>query len=114
MFGDFFKKTPILFLAVALFHLLMLGHSIWMYSDFSFPSIYWIPVLWLLVYLISWLFICRMRRRAAWLYLGLTSVNILLHYTLSYQSEIALYTPPFLLVYIIFCFFILVYYKRFT
>jgi len=106
-------KSPVLFPLVTLFHLLMLAYSIWNYKEFPFPSVYWIPVFWLLAYGISWFFVSDMRRWAAWIYLALTSLNILLHYALPFQSEVAIYTPPFLLLYVLFSFFVLAYYRRF-
>lgn len=97
---------------VALFHLMMLVYSIWNYKEFPFPSVYWLPTLWQAAYFFCWLFVCDMRRWAGLSYIGLTAINIILHYALSYKSEIAIFTPPFLLIYILFSFFILVYYRR--
>lgn len=107
-------KPPVLFPLVALFHLLMLAYSAWSYAEFPFPSVYWIPVLWLLLYFLSWFFVCDFRRWAAFSYIGLTILNIVLHYTLKFESEIAIYTPPFLLVYVVFSVFVLVYFRRFS
>lgn len=107
-----FTKPPILFPLVALFHLMMLCYSIWNYKEFSFPSVYWLPSLWLLIYLISWLFICDLKRWAALLYIALTILNVLLHYILKYQSEVSIYTAPFFVIYILFSFFALFYYRK--
>jgi hypothetical protein len=113
---SFFKriltKPPIVFPFVALFHLLILCYSIWNYKEFPFPSVYWIPVLWLLLYSFFWLFVCDQKRWAAFGYLGLTVINIALHYFLKFESERSVYTPSFLLIYILFSFFILFYFKR--
>jgi len=106
------SKPPVFFPWVALFHFFILAYSIWSYAEFPFPSEYWIPSLWLLVYTTCWLFLCDLKRWAAWLYGGLTILNICLHYALKYQSDIAIYTPPFLVLYILFSVLVLLYYKK--
>lgn len=110
--GRIISRPPVLFPAVALFHVLIFSYSLWNYSDFEFPSIYWTPVAWLLAYTLLWLFVCDLRRWAALGYLGLTTLHILLHFALS-ASEAATFTPSFMLVYILFSFFILFYYRIF-
>ncbi|HTM65187.1 MAG TPA: hypothetical protein VL093_02625 [Flavipsychrobacter sp.] len=105
-------KPPVIFPFVALFHLLILCYTIWNYKEFPFPSVYWIPVLWLLLYSFFWLFVCDLKRWAALGYLGLTVLNIALHYFLKFESERSVYTPSFLLLYVFFSFFILFYFRR--
>lgn len=106
------NKPPILFPWVALFHLFILGYSAWNFRDFPFPSQEWMPVLWLLVYFVLWLLVCDLKKWAGMVYVLLTALNIGLHYLLKHPSDVAVYTPPFLIIYILFSFFILFYYRR--
>lgn len=106
-------KPPVLFPLVALFHFVILGYTVWLKHSFPFPSEYWISSLWLLLYTISWLFACDLKRWAALTYIGLTVVNIILQLTLKSPYDLALYTPSFFLIYVLFSFFILFYYKAF-
>ncbi len=112
--GRIMTKPPMLFPWVALFHLLMFLYSLWNYKEFPFPSEYWTPVLWLALYCFTWLFVCDLKRLAAFVYIGLTIVHILLQYFLRFESEVALYTPPMVWMYILFSFFILAFFRRFA
>jgi hypothetical protein len=108
-----FTRPPILFPFIALFHLLILAYSIWNYSEFPFPSVYWVSPLWILCYTMSWLFICDLRRWAAFTYIALVILNVALQFFLKGQTDLALYTPPFYFVYILFSLFIFVHFKKF-
>jgi len=114
----FFKrivsKPPVLFPWVALFHLVMLCYGVWNFREFPFPSVYWIPNLWLLAFFVCWLFVCDLRKWAAWGYIALTALSLLLRYLLKYESEVVVYTPTFPIVFILFSFFILFYFRRFN
>ena len=106
-------KPPILFPLVALFHLLMLFYSIWNYREFPFPSESWISTAWILSYTICWIFICDLRHWALLTYIGLTALSVILQFTLKFRSEVDLYTPTFYIIYILFCVFLVFYYKKF-
>jgi hypothetical protein len=107
------RKPPLVFPWILLFHLFILCYTIWSYSEFPFPSEAWIAPLWLLVYTLCWLFVCDLRKWAAIAYLLLTMINMALSFFLKNATDLAVYTPPFLLIYILFSFFILFYFKRF-
>src|SRR5690242_18532794 len=81
-FKRIFKKPPILFPLVALFHIAMLLFSIWNYSTEPFLSIAWVQPLWMLLYSLSWLFVCDMKRWAAYVYIALTTLNLMLRMAL--------------------------------
>lgn len=107
-------KPPVMFPLVALFHLFMLGYSLWWdVGEVPFPSVYWISSLWLLVYTVCWIAICDLRKWAGITYVLLTALHISLHYLLHSATDIALYTPPFMLVFVLFSFFVLVFFRRF-
>lgn len=112
-FRRILSKPPFIFPWVALFHLLMLIIITAGNTEFSFPSEAWIAPFWLLLFTISWIFVCDLRRWAALLYILLTMLNLILHFSLKYQSEVFVYTAPFFLIYILFSFFILVYFRKF-
>jgi hypothetical protein len=113
-FKTIWTKPPLVFPWVALFHVIMLCYGIWNYKEFPFPSEYWISPLWILLFTVCWLFVCRLKWWAALTYVGLTALAIILQFALEYRSEIDLYTPSFYLVYVLFCLFILAYYKKFS
>lgn len=98
---------------VALFHLLVLVFNIWQSMDLPFPSLYWVDSLLLLLYLIAWLFVCDLRRWAAYAYLALVSINILIRVLSASQTDLAMYTNTFFPLDIVFAFFVLAYFKRF-
>lgn len=107
-------KPPVLFPLVALFHLLMLIYSIWNFYGFPLFSIYWISTLWVLVYTVTWLFVCDLKRWAMSVYTGLSALSVVLQYFISNKSDLQLYTPSFYVIYLLFTFFILFYYKKFS
>ncbi len=108
------SKPPLIFPWVALFHLFMLGFNIWVFREFPFPSIYWLGVLWIFLNTVFWIFLCDLRRWAAYGYIALTALNLILHFTLKSSTDIDIYTNILFPVDILFCFFILFYFKRFS
>lgn len=112
MSGPFFRriiqKPPVLFPLLALFHIAMLVYSIWNASSEPLTSMIWLQPLWMVGYTVSWLFVCDMRKRAAYLYLGLSLTNLILFAT--HKND---YTSALFLMDIVFSFFILVYFRRF-
>lgn len=91
----------------------MLLYTVWIYRSQPFPSEDWIVPLWTLLYFLAWLFVCDLRRWAIFAYLGLTITNIILRYTLHTTTDLALYTHSFFPIDVLFCFFLLVWYKKF-
>ena len=107
------SKPPTVFPWVALFHLLMLAFSIYVFSDSPFPSLDWIGTLWVLLMTICWIFICDMKRWAALTYIFLVIINIVLRFALESPTDLATYTHVFFPIDVLFCFFVLFYFKRF-
>ena len=105
-------KPPMLFPWVALFHITMLGFIVWLYRDVPVMSLAWLQPLWLLCYTICWLAICDLRRWGAYGYLALTSINLILYATVSNAMLKELYTSPLFLIDVVFCLFILFYFRR--
>lgn len=111
---DIATKTPIFFPMVALFHLFYLGHSIYTDSTEPITSIIWLQSLYALLYAIFWLGVCDMRRWAAWGYIALCSLNIALMFFLKNMHNGDLYYGSLFPTDVLFVFFILFYYKRFS
>lgn len=104
-----------IFTWVALFHVLATVYTIWLYHTEPFPSVSWIQPLWMVVYTISWIFICDMRRWAAYSYVFLTSLSLLLRFLLKMNAtEISLYSSVLFPVDVMFSFFVLYFFRRFT
>jgi len=112
-FNRFIKKPPVLFPLVALFHIVMLGYSIWNYHTEPFPSIGWVQPLWMLCYTISWIFVCDMKRWAMYVYMGLTTLNLILRVYVTSPTLRSDFTDTLFPLDILFTFFLMVYYKRF-
>jgi len=110
---DITHKPPYLFPWVALFHLVMLFYSIWNFRTEPFPSLGWIQPLWMLGYTVFWFFVCDMRKWAAYGYLGLTMLNLILYFSLKNSLDSALYVSSLFLVDVFFSFFILFFFRRF-
>lgn len=109
---DAVKKPPLLFPLVALFHFFALIFALWNVHSSPFGTLEWLQPLWILAYTICWVFICDMRKWAAIGYILLTSVDIILYVSRSSNiaaSQLTMLFPTDVL----FCFFVLFYYRRF-
>jgi hypothetical protein len=111
--GDIIRKPPFLFPWVALFHIVLLGYTIWLYSSEPLWSAGWLQPLWLLAYTICWIFICDLRKWAAYGYIFLTSVDLLFYFFIPDPGERELYGSVLFLVNVVFCFFVLFFFRRF-
>lgn len=117
MTDSFFKRIwqrpPVLFPLVALFHVVVLVYYVWIFRSEPFPSKGWAVPGILLLYTISWLFVCDFKRWAAFAYIGLASASIALRFTLSDYNDVMLYADTMFPADLLFTFFIMFYYKRF-
>lgn len=111
--NSFIRKPPALFPWVALFHIGMLAFSIWTAAALPLSPI-WIDVAWMLLYTISWVFICNMKRWAAWMYLGLTILDLSCWLAFHKDPVKQDYASSLVMIDVLFSFFILVYYKKFS
>lgn len=103
---------PIAFPLVGLAHFAWLILAIRDYRTEPFPSPIWTQVGWLAAYTLSWLLSARGLRAGAWAYNGLTALNILLRFFLKDASALSSYTDALFPFDVLFCFFLLLYYKR--
>jgi len=110
---DIVRKPPALFPYVALFHLFLLVYITWLYHAEPFPSVSWLQPLWMLGYTICWLFVCDLRKWAAYGYLLLTAVNLSLQFFVHDPVQKDLLVSPLLLIDVAFCFFVLFFFRRF-
>ncbi|MEZ5016916.1 MAG: hypothetical protein R2800_07675 [Flavipsychrobacter sp.] len=108
------QKPPVLFPFVLVFHVLMLAFSTYTFSSEPFPSAGWIQPLWMLLYTISWLFVCDLKRWAAFVYLGLTTLNLMLRFVWADDNSLALYIDTLFPIDVLFTFFVMFYYKKFA
>ena len=107
------QKPPIIFPWIALFHLIMLLFSIWteMLSPFTIEG--WIQPIWALLLGICWLFICDLKKWAAYGYLFLTVLSICLRFLLLNITNAIIYSFCFYEITILFSFFILFFFRQF-
>lgn len=109
---DVIRKPPVIFPWIALFHVVMLAYVLWIFHTEPLFSVGWLQPLWMLGYTVCWLFVCDMRRWAAYGYMLLTSVNLLLY---AFSGDVILrdlYTSALLLIDAGFCVFIMIYFRR--
>ena len=115
-FRDIVKKPPLVFPYMALFHVVMFLFTLWTYRTEPVFSVGWIQPLWMLLYTVFWLFVCDMRKWAAWGYLAITTFNLVLKFSLHSKADVDLYVSTMstaIYLDVLFSFFILFYYKRF-
>ncbi|MBS1773669.1 MAG: hypothetical protein JST82_12485 [Bacteroidetes bacterium] len=79
LIDKFIKQPPIVFPLVALFHIALLGYSIYNASTELLSSVLWLQPVWMLCLSFAWLFSCAMKKWAALVYVGLVVVDIALH-----------------------------------
>jgi hypothetical protein len=104
----------VLFPWVALFHAGLFVYLILSYAgDEPITSPLWLQPVYMLLYCVSWLYVCDMKRWAAFVYIGLTSISIVLQLTMKAGYAKDMYTDLMFPVNILFCFFVLFYFKRF-
>lgn len=106
----FIKKPPVVFPLVALFHIGLLVFSIYNASTEPLSSLIWLQPLWMLAYTITWLFICDMKRWAAYAYICVTTLSLLLHFLIKEE----LYHSSLFLIDAIFAMIVMAYIKRFS
>jgi hypothetical protein len=111
--NKYIKKGPLLFPLIAVFHIAITLHSIWIFRDIDFGLISWQHPLLLLLYTIVWIGVCAMKKWASYTYIGITSVNLLLQFILVPKYHISEFESVLFPADVLFCFFILVYFKRF-
>jgi hypothetical protein len=103
------SKPPILFPMVALFHVGLLLYNIYTFADEPL----WTQMFWLLSFTISWIFVCDMKQWAAMVYIGLTTLNLMLRFFLKSEISLSNYTDALFPADVLFTFFLMFYFKRF-
>jgi hypothetical protein len=107
------KKPPLLFPLIAVFHFIWLAYSIWNYNSEPFPSVAWVQPLWILAYAVSWLFTCDLKKWAALAYIGLATLNMSLRFILTSPTDLSNFTDTIFPIDVLFCFFLLFYFRKF-
>lgn len=111
--GDIIRKPPVMFPWVALFHLVMLGYLIVLYSGEPLTTAGWLQPLWMLGYTVFWIGVCDLRKWGAYGYLGLTIANLLIYATTKNVLAREIYTSSLFLIDAAFSFFVLLFFRRF-
>lgn len=106
-------RVPVIFPALAVAHFGWLLWTVWDFRGEPFPSPIWVGVAWHCLYTLSWALAWKGLRIGAWVYLALTSLNLVLRFVLKDESALTFYTDALLPFDILFSFFLLLYYKRF-
>ncbi|PQJ10953.1 hypothetical protein CJD36_013360 [Flavipsychrobacter stenotrophus] len=111
-FKDIITKPPVVFPLVALFHVVLLLWTV--YSLVQQPGTSTeISVLWMLAYTTLWLATADMRKWGAMGYVVVTVVGIVIFLNAKQQYTWIQYETPMFISDMLFCFFIMFYFKRF-
>jgi hypothetical protein len=109
---NWWNKPPALFPWVALFHLVITGHAIWTFMGEPLEA--WAYPASFVLYTALWFFVTSLKRWAAWGYIALTSINLLLHFYLVKDGGWYAFSGAMFPLDVLFSFFILVFYRRFS
>lgn len=109
---DLIKKPPMIFPFIGGFHLFWLIRTA---LTMSRLTIGWdtIQLSWMAAYTICWLAMCDLRKWAAWGYMGLTAIDLGIFFLTKSVYDRDLSTSALLGLNVVFCLFILLYFKRF-
>ncbi len=111
---DITVKPLIIFPLVGLAHVVGLLWVIWENRTAPINGLEWISALWMLGYTVCWIAACDYLKWGALCYIALTTIDIVLLFFLKSYADKVVYTSllvPFING--IFCFFLLLFYKRF-
>ncbi len=114
---DVIRKAPTPFPYIAGFHVLMFL-VIFIYWWGLPISYYYVEILWTLGFTVCWLYVCDLKRWAVYGYLGLTVANIILYVSSHSMTEAQQkkfqtdYISSLLIPALIFCFFLLFFFRR--
>ncbi len=76
---DVFRKPPMVFPLVGLFHIFGLVWVIWSDRKVPFPDVVWLQVLWVAAYTVFWLWACGLKRIGATAYIMLAVVDLIIY-----------------------------------
>ncbi len=109
---DITTQPPVLFPSVVLFHILWLLGAVW--SCVQQPTIgMGLNVIWMIGYTAFWIGVSDQKKWGAFGYIGLTVINIIMYLSFKSHYDRAMYMSSLFLIDILFCFFIMFYFKRF-
>jgi len=112
-FKNLLQKSPIAFPWIALFHFVMIIMSVWSALMTPLLSEGWIQPVWAILFSFFWVFVCDLKKWAAYAYIFLTTLSLLLRFYLLSPSNAIIYSFCFYEIIILFSFFILFYFKRY-
>lgn len=107
-----FKNTPLLFLLVAVFHIVIAGHAMYSFRDMNLED--WQHPLLVVLYTLLWLWVCTLRKAAAYCYIGLTIVCTLIAFVLVPKYPNLSFDTPLFPIDMLLSMIILVYFKKFV
>jgi len=110
----YFNHTPLVFPLVLLFHLAMLLHAVWLYREESFDIKTWQHPLLLLFFTVLWAGVCILKKIFAYGYIFITSITLIYSFLIAPKYFGQSFEPPFFPLDILCCFFILVYFRKFS
>lgn len=116
---DISTKPPLLFPLVALFHVFALLYSIWDVHASPFPGTEWLSPLWMIALTACWVAMCDLRKWGAIGYIVLTVADLAIVFAMkpantSFLNNTDPYSSSFFPLNVIFCFFVLFFYRRFA
>jgi hypothetical protein len=110
---DLIKKPPMIFPFIGGFHLFWLVRTA-LHTRAATLTSDTIQLAWMTGYTLFWLAMCDLRKWGAWGYMILTAVDLGLFFLPKSAYDRDLYTSSLLGMNVVFCLFILLYFKRFN
>jgi len=113
---DITVKPLIIFPMVGLAHIVGLAWVVWDNRTAPLNGLEWLQALWMLGYTVFWIAACDYRKWGALGYIALTATDVALLFFLKSGDDKLLYTSLLtqaMFVNAVFCFFLLLFYKRF-
>lgn len=112
LYKRIWQKPPMAFPWIAVGHVAYLVYLVVDAIVDPVGTLMLVQPLYMLLYTIAWLFVCDMKKWAAYAYVGLTTLNLLLRMALTAEIDKAYFTDVIFPADVLFCFFVLFYFKR--
>lgn len=106
------QKPPVAFPWIAIGHIAFLLYLVYDAVTDPIGGLMLVQPLYMLLYTIAWLFVCDMKKWAAYAYVGLTTLNLVLRIALVNEMDKVYFTDVIFPADILFTFFVLFYYKK--
>lgn len=107
------QKPPVAFPIILVFHIGLLAYMVYDAIADPIGGLLLFQPLSMLLFTVAWLFICDLKRWAAFTYMGLTTINLWMRFVITDEINRVYFTDVLFPADIVFTFIILLYFKKF-